>query len=29
MRALSDPDIQRALGFALRFGQLFGQALAR
>jgi uncharacterized protein YjgD (DUF1641 family) len=29
LRALSDPDIQRALGFALRFGQLFGQALAR
>lgn len=29
LRALSDPDIQRAMGFALRFGQLFGQALAR
>ncbi|MBL8615580.1 MAG: DUF1641 domain-containing protein [Deltaproteobacteria bacterium] len=29
LRALSDPDVQRALGFALRFGQLFGQALVR
>lgn len=29
LRAVSDPDIQRALGFALHFGKLFGQALAR
>jgi uncharacterized protein YjgD (DUF1641 family) len=29
MRALSDPDVQRAMGFLMSFARAFGQSLPR